>query len=111
MQAGLYAARRIRRELAGQPPGKAFRDRDLGSAAYVSRGNAVVSVGRLHLDGFLGWWAWLVIHIGFMTGFRTGSGPWRPGGSRSPGTCAASAPSPAGTSGSCATSTARTWPP
>jgi NADH dehydrogenase len=27
-------------------------------------------VGRLHLGGFLGWWAWLVIHIGFMTGFR-----------------------------------------
>ena len=24
----------------------------------------------LILDGFLGWWAWLVIHIGFMTGFR-----------------------------------------
>jgi len=70
MQAGLYAARRIRRELAGQPPGKPFRYRDLGQAAYVSRGNAVVSVGRLHLDGFLGWWAWLVIHIGFMTGFR-----------------------------------------
>jgi NADH:ubiquinone reductase (H+-translocating) len=70
MQAGLYTARRIRRELDGQPPGKAFRYRDLGSAAYVSRGNAVVSVGRLHLDGFLGWWAWLVIHIGSMTGFR-----------------------------------------
>jgi NADH:ubiquinone reductase (H+-translocating) len=70
MQAGLYAARRIKNELAGRPPGKAFRYRDLGSAAYVSRGNAVVSVGRLHLGGFLGWWAWLVIHIGFMTGFR-----------------------------------------
>jgi NADH dehydrogenase len=70
MQAGLYAARRIRREVAGQPPGKPFRYRDLGSAAYVSRGNAVVSLGRLHLGGFLGWWAWLVIHIGFMTGFR-----------------------------------------
>ena len=70
MQAGLYAARRIRRELDGQPPGKAFRYRDLGSAAYVARGNAVVSVGRLHLSGFLGWWAWLVIHIGSMTGFR-----------------------------------------
>jgi NADH dehydrogenase len=70
MQAGLYAARRIKRELGGQPPGKPFRYRDLGSAAYVSRGNAVVSVGRLHLDGFLGWWAWLFIHIGFMTGFR-----------------------------------------
>jgi NADH:ubiquinone reductase (H+-translocating) len=70
MQAGLYAARRIKHELAGRPLGKAFRYRDLGSAAYVSRGNAVVSVGRLHLGGFLGWWAWLVIHIGFMTGFR-----------------------------------------
>jgi NADH dehydrogenase len=70
MQAGLYAARRIRREVAGQPPGKSFRYRDLGSAAYVARGNAVVSVGRLHLSGFLGWWAWLIIHIGFMTGFR-----------------------------------------
>ncbi len=52
MQAGLYEARRIRRELAGQPPGKPFRYRDLGQAAYVSRGNAVVSVGRLHLEGF-----------------------------------------------------------
>jgi NADH dehydrogenase len=70
MQAGLYAARRIRREVAGDPPGKAFRYHDLGSAAYVSRGTAVVSVGRLHLGGFLGWWAWLIIHIGFMTGFR-----------------------------------------
>lgn len=68
--AGLFAARRIRRELDGQPPGQAFRYRDLGSAAYVSRGNAVVPVGRLHLDGFLGWWAWLVIHIGSMTGLR-----------------------------------------
>jgi NADH:ubiquinone reductase (H+-translocating) len=33
MQAGLYAARRIRREVAGQPPGKPFRYRDLGVRA------------------------------------------------------------------------------
>jgi NADH dehydrogenase len=70
MQGGLYAGRRIRREVAGQPTGKPFRYRDLGSAAYISRGRAVVSVGRLHLGGFLGWWVWLFIHIGFMTGFR-----------------------------------------
>jgi NADH:ubiquinone reductase (H+-translocating) len=37
-------------------------------------GRPEISVGRLHLDGFLGWWAWLVIHIGFMTGFRNRSG-------------------------------------
>ena len=70
MQSGLYAARRIRREAAGQPHGAAFRYRDLGSAAYISRGTAVVSAGRLRLGGFAGWWVWLFIHIGFMTGFR-----------------------------------------
>jgi NADH dehydrogenase FAD-containing subunit len=40
------------------------------SAAYISRGKAVVSVGRLHLSGFLAWWIWLFIHIGFLTGYR-----------------------------------------
>ena len=49
---------------------KPFRYRDLGSAAYLSRGHAVVSVGRLHLSGFLAWVIWLFIHIGFLTGFR-----------------------------------------
>ncbi|HXF18870.1 MAG TPA: NAD(P)/FAD-dependent oxidoreductase [Streptosporangiaceae bacterium] len=70
MQTGLYAARRIRREVRGEPAGKPFRYHDLGSAAYISRGSAVMKVGGLHLSGFLGWWGWLFIHIGFMTGFR-----------------------------------------
>ncbi len=70
MQSGLYAGRRIRRELAGQPDGKPFRYRDLGSAAYICRGRAVVSVGRLQFAGFLGWVVWLFIHIGFLTGYR-----------------------------------------
>ena len=30
----------------------------------------MVSAGRLKLGGFAGWWVWLFIHIGFMTGFR-----------------------------------------
>jgi NADH dehydrogenase len=51
-------------------PTKPFRYHDLGSAAYLSRGNAVVSVGRVHLSGFLGWVVWLFIHISFLTGFR-----------------------------------------
>jgi NADH:quinone reductase (non-electrogenic) len=70
MQSGLYAARRIKRALSGQPLDKPFRYYDLGSAAYISRGSAVMSVGKLHLSGFIGWWGWLFIHIGFMTGFR-----------------------------------------
>ncbi|HEY6276398.1 MAG TPA: hypothetical protein VIX86_08695, partial [Streptosporangiaceae bacterium] len=70
MQTGLYAGHRIRRELAGQAAGKPFRYHDLGSAAYIARGRAVVSVGRLHFAGFPGWVAWLFIHIGFLTGYR-----------------------------------------
>jgi NADH dehydrogenase len=70
MQGGLYAGRHIRRAVAGRPLANPFRYRDLGSAAYLCRGRAVVSVGRLRFGGFLGWWVWLFIHIGFLTGYR-----------------------------------------
>jgi len=70
MQTGLYAGRRIRRELAGRATAKPFRYYDLGSAAYLSRGRAVVSVGKLQFAGFPGWVVWLFIHIGFLTGYR-----------------------------------------
>ncbi len=67
MQGGLHVAACIRNDLAGQPR-KPFRYRDLGSAAYISRGNAVLQVGRIRLTGFLGWLAWGFIHIAFLTG-------------------------------------------
>ena len=70
MQTGIYAGERIKHEVTGHMPTKPFRYRDLGSAAYLSRGNAVVSVGRLKFAGFPGWVVWLFIHIGFLTGFR-----------------------------------------
>jgi NADH dehydrogenase len=70
MQTGIYAGERIKHEVAGRVPTRPFRYRDLGSAAYLSRGRAVVSVGRVHLSGFLAWVIWLFIHIGFLTGFR-----------------------------------------
>jgi NADH:quinone reductase (non-electrogenic) len=70
MQGGLYVGRSIRRRVHGRPPGGAFRYYDLGSAAYISRGYAVVSAGRLRLHGFPGWVSWLFIHIAFLTGYR-----------------------------------------
>jgi NADH:ubiquinone reductase (H+-translocating) len=70
MQSGLYAGRRVKRELAGKPAGRPFRYHDLGSAAYISRGRAVVSAGPIKLSGFAGWIVWLFIHIMFLTGFR-----------------------------------------
>lgn len=72
MQAGFYAGRQIKRKLAGElAPDRPFKYRDLGSAAYISRGNAIVSGGsHLKLSGFAGWVFWLFIHIAFLTGFR-----------------------------------------
>jgi NADH:ubiquinone reductase (H+-translocating) len=70
MQSGLYAGHRIRSELAGQEPAKPFKYHDLGSAAYISRGRAVVSAGPLRLSGLPGWFVWLFIHIAFLTGYR-----------------------------------------
>ena len=70
MQAGLYAGRRVRRELEGRGTSRSFRYHDLGSAAYISRGRAVTSAGPLRLSGLPGWVAWLFIHIAFLTGFR-----------------------------------------
>ena len=70
MQAGLYAARRVRYLTEGRGELKPFRYRDLGSAAYISRGQAVLSAGPLKLSGLLGWIGWLFIHIAFLTGYR-----------------------------------------
>jgi NADH:ubiquinone reductase (H+-translocating) len=70
MQSGYYAGRRIKRELTGQAPARPFRYLDLGSAAYIARGDAVVEAGPLRLSGFPGWVVWLFIHIAFLTGYR-----------------------------------------
>jgi len=74
MQSGVYAGRRIRRAVSGDAAGPPFRYRDLGSAAYISRGRAVLSAGPLQLGGFAGWLAWLFIHIAFLTGYRNRAG-------------------------------------
>jgi NADH dehydrogenase len=74
MQSGYYAGKRIQKQVdGGGEPAKAskpFRYRDFGSAAYLSRGRAVISVGRFHASGLIGWFAWLGIHIAFLTTFR-----------------------------------------
>jgi NADH dehydrogenase len=70
MQTGYYAGRKVTLQSIGQTQDKPFKYHDLGSAAYISRGRAVVSTKRLHFGGFIGWVAWLFIHIGFLTGWR-----------------------------------------
>ena len=70
MQGGLHAGHRIGRRAQGRDSGKPFRYRDLGGAAYIARGNAIMSAGPLQISGFPGWVGWLFIHIAFLTGYR-----------------------------------------
>ena len=74
MQAGVYAAWRIRSDIAGLGNRGPFRYRDLGSAAYIARGQAVIEFHGLRASGLLGWIGWLLIHITFLTGFRNRAG-------------------------------------
>jgi len=74
MQSGHYAGRKILLQAQDQTLDKPFHYHDLGSAAYISRGRAVVSTRRMHFGGFPGWVAWLFIHIGFLTGWRNRMG-------------------------------------
>ena len=67
MQGGLHVASCIRRELGGKSR-RNYRYRDLGSAAYISRGHALLQVGPVKLSGFPGWIAWGLLHIAFLTG-------------------------------------------
>ena len=69
MQEGLYAAKTIRRRLAGRHDMPPFKYRDLGSVATIGRFRAVLSVHGLRLHGLAGWLAWGLIHITFLTGF------------------------------------------
>ena len=69
MQGGLHVAACLRRDRKGLPR-KPYRYRDLGSAAYISRGHALLQAGPVKLTGVLGWLGWGFIHIAFLTGVQ-----------------------------------------
>jgi NADH dehydrogenase len=70
MQQGRYVARAIRADVSGRDSPPAFRYKDKGTMAVVGRGAAVANVRGLHLTGFLGWVAWLAVHLYYVVGFR-----------------------------------------
>ena len=69
IQMGSHAARNIFRTLDGAPR-VPFRYVDRGSMATIGRSAAIAQIGRLRLDGFVAWLAWLVVHLFSLIGFR-----------------------------------------
>ena len=70
IQGGKHAAATIRARLAGRAEPGAFRYRDKGSLATVTRFRAVANVGRIRTAGFFAWMLWLVVHLMYLVGFK-----------------------------------------
>ena len=66
MQAGRYVARQI---IRGER-GRRFRYFNKGTMATIGRRAAVAQVGPIQLTGFIGWVAWLVVHLYYLIGFE-----------------------------------------
>jgi NADH dehydrogenase len=71
IQGGRYAAKQIKRRVAGRGPLDPFRYKDKGSMATVSRFHAVASIKRIRLAGFLAWLMWLALHLFYIVGFKS----------------------------------------
>jgi NADH dehydrogenase len=69
LQQGAHAARNIVLTVQGKPR-KPFSYKDLGSMATIGRNRAVAVSGKLKFTGFLGWMAWLFVHLMALVGFR-----------------------------------------
>jgi NADH:ubiquinone reductase (H+-translocating) len=71
IQGGRYAAKTIRRRLAGRSAPDPFRYHDKGSMATISRFSAVASIGRFQFAGFIAWLMWLGLHLFYIVGFKS----------------------------------------
>jgi len=62
IQQGHYAAKLIRRRIAGKDL-PAFRYKDYGSLAVIGRNAAVADLNWLRVGGFFAWLLWLFVHL------------------------------------------------
>lgn len=68
-QGGEHAARMILRDLEGQPR-QPFVYKDKGTMATIGKSRAIGQIGRVKLTGRIAWFAWLLIHVYQLIGFR-----------------------------------------
>jgi len=70
LQQGHFAGRQVGRLVRGRRTWK-FRYLDYGEMATIGRNSAVAELAfRIHLRGIFGWWAWLLVHLVRLMGFR-----------------------------------------
>ena len=70
IQEARHAARIIKARLAHTEPPGAFKYKDKGSMATISKYSAVTKIGRIQLTGIVAWFAWLFLHLLYIAGFK-----------------------------------------
>ncbi len=66
IQQGRYAAKLIRRRIAGNPALGPFSYFDKGNMAVVGKGFAVLESGKVRMSGLFAWLAWATVHLQFL---------------------------------------------
>ena len=69
IQQGHFVAKLLLNEAKGQSR-KEFKYLDKGMMATIGRNRAIVETGKLKFGGFFAWWAWLLVHIYYLIGFK-----------------------------------------
>jgi len=69
IQSGKAAAKNVLHSIRREGRGS-FRYFNKGDLATIGRWRAVAVMAGRHLTGALAWWAWLLIHIMYLAGFR-----------------------------------------
>jgi NADH dehydrogenase len=69
MQEGRHTAENLRRAVRGEPL-LPFRYHDKGNLAVIGRGAGVAAFPKSNWSGRIAWWAWLLVHIFYLIGFR-----------------------------------------
>ncbi|MFZ2032359.1 MAG: NAD(P)/FAD-dependent oxidoreductase [Candidatus Dormiibacterota bacterium] len=69
IQGGKYVGGVIAARLKGTASSP-FHYRDKGTMATVGRGAAVAQIGPVHINGLVGWFIWIFIHLLYLVGFR-----------------------------------------
>lgn len=71
IQSAEFVAKIIDARVSGrEPKKKVFEYKDKGSMATISKFQAVVSIGKLKMSGFIAWMAWLFLHLLYIAGFK-----------------------------------------
>lgn len=70
IQGARHAAAKIRSRLEHTGDPGAFKYKDKGSMATISKFAAVAKIGSIKLSGFIAWVAWLFLHLLYIAGFK-----------------------------------------